>query len=260
MSESVPTNLPAMVPPRGSRLVVVGGCGGIGRVLVSAAAELGLEVAVVDLATSIGQFPPPEDVFSIACDATDETSVIAAFDEVTRRWGAIDHLVNFVGFTKERTLVEDMDLAYWQEVIDGCLTSAFLIARSSIPLLRLGNEPTLVNTSSSFGVLVRQSGYGPYASSKAAIINLTRALSTECNPGIRVNAIAPGIVETDFLVGGTGRERRGGNLDLDAVVEQIPLKRAGRPEDVAAMALFLASPAASYLTAQTIHINGGLWS
>ena len=252
--------LPAMVPPRGSRLVVFGGCGGIGRVLVGAAAELDLEVAVVDLAQSIRQFPPPEPVISIACDATDESSVTAAFEELSRRWGAIDHLVNFVGFTKERTPVEEMELAYWREVVDGCLTSAFLIARYGIPLLRLGNEPTLVNTSSSFGVLVRQSGYGPYASSKAAIINLTRALSTECNPDIRVNAIAPGIVETEFLVGGTGRERRGGNLELDAIVQQIPMKRAGRPEDVAAMALFLASPAASYITAQTIHINGGLWS
>ncbi len=249
-----------MVPPEGSRLVAFGGCGGIGRVLVRAALDNGLDVAVVDLAQSLREFPPPAGVISIACDATDESSVIAAFGELSERWGAIDHLMNFVGFTKERTNVEDMNLAEWQEVVDGCLTSAFLIARYGIPLLRLGTDSTLLNTASTFGVLVRQSGYGPYASSKAAIINLTRALSTECNPDVRVNAIAPGIVETEFLVGGTGRERREGNLELDAIVRQIPMQRAGRPEDVAAMALFLASPAASYITAQTIHINGGLWS
>lgn len=252
--------LPSMVPPAGSRLVVVGACGGMGRVLVRAGMELGLEVAVVDLARSFDEFPPPDGAMSVVCDATDETSVTAAFSHLDEQWGAIDHLVNFVGFTKERTPVEQMDLSDWQEIIDGCLTSAFLVARHGIPLLRRGHAPTLVNTSSTFGVLVRQSGYGPYAASKAAIINLTRALSTECAPEIRVNAIAPGLIDTEFLSGGTGRQRREGNLDFDAIVEGIPMKRIGRPEDIAAAALFLTSPAASYVTAQTIHVNGGLWS
>ena len=103
MEEAVSTVLPAMVPPRGLRLVVVGGCGGIGRVLVSAALEVGLDVAVVDLAQSIREFPPPADAFAVACDATDESSVAAAFTELNQRWGAIDHLVNLVGFTKERS-------------------------------------------------------------------------------------------------------------------------------------------------------------
>jgi len=260
MSDSAGAVLPAMVPPEGARLVVVGGCGGMGRVLVRAAQEIGLVVAVVDLPRSLEEFPPPEDALPIPCDATDESSVASAFAAIDERWGAVDHVVNFVGFTKERTSVEEMDLAEWQEIVDGCLTSAFLVARHGIPLLRRGEGPTLLNTSSTFGVLVRQSGYGPYASSKAAIINLTRALSTECNPQIRVNAIAPGLIDTEFLAGGTGRERRAGNLDFDAVVNELPMRRIGRPEDIAAMALFLASPAAGYVTAQTIHVNGGLWS
>lgn len=252
--------LPSMVPPPGSRLAVVGGCGGMGRVLVQAALEADLDVAVIDLAASHVEFPPPEGTVSIECDATDETSVGAAFDRLARRWEAIDHLVNFVGFTKTRIPVEEMDLAEWHEIVDGCLTSAFLVARHGIPLLRRGDQPTLLNTSSTFGVLVRQSGYGPYSAAKGAIINLTRALSTECNPEIRVNAIAPGLIDTEFLAGGTGRDRRENNLDFDAVVGGIPLRRIGRPEDIAAMALFLAGPAASYVTAQTIHVNGGLWS
>lgn len=80
------------------------------------------------------------------------------------------------------------------------------------------------------------------------------------SPAFVSRRIAPGIVDTEFLAGGTGRQRRGNNLALDAVVQQTPMRRAGGPEDVAAMALFLASPAASYITAQAIHINGGLWS
>lgn len=254
------TVLASMVPPAGSRLTVVGGCGGMGRVLVRAGLEIGLDIAVVDLARSFEEFPAPDGVTPVACDATDQASVASAFAQIEETWGAIDHLVNFVGFTKERTPVEEMELGEWQEIIDGCLTSAFLVARHGIPLLRRGDGPTLINTSSTFGVLVRQVGYGPYAASKAAIINLTRALSTECAPEIRVNAIAPGLVDTEFLAGGTGRQRREGNLDFDAIVEGIPMKRIGRPEDIVATALFLASPAASYVTAQTIHVNGGLWS
>jgi len=260
MSTNSDQILPSMVPPEGSRLVVIGGSGGMGRVLVKAAKEVDLQVAAIDLPKSLEEFPPPDNVWPIACDATDESSVAAAFDAINDRWGAVDHIVNFVGFTKKRVNVENMDLADWQEVVDGCLKSAFLVARYSIPLLRRGDEPTLLNTSSTFGVLVRQSGYGPYASSKAAIINLTRALSTECNPVIRVNAVAPGLIDTEFLSGGTGRERRPNNLDFDAIVESVPMRRIGRPEDIAAMALFLASPAASYVTGQTIHVNGGLWS
>ncbi len=252
--------LPSMVPVEGSRLVVVGGRGGMGRVMVRAGLQIGLQVAVVDLARSFEEFPVPDGVTALSCDATDEASVQAAFSEIGERWGAIDHIVNFVGFTKQRISIEDMELAEWREILDGCLTSAFLVARYGIPLLRLGTDPTLLNTSSTFGVRVAQTGYGPYSSSKAAIINLTRALSTECTPDIRVNAIAPGLTDTEFLSGGTGRERREGNLDFDAVVEALPMKRIGRPEDIVAMALFLASPAASYVTAQTIHVNGGLWS
>ena len=89
---------------------------------------------------------------------------------------------------------------------------------------------------------------------------MARGRRPNANPSIRVNAIAPGIVDTESLVGGTGRERRGDNLELDAVVQQIPMRRAGRTEDIAAMALFLANPAATCITAQTIHINGGLCS
>ena len=260
MKEMSGTILPRMVPPEGSRLAVIGGCGGMGRVLVQSAGEIGLRVVVVDLPDSLKEFPPPDGIWSIACDATDESSVAAAFEAIDNEWGALDHIVNFVGFTKTRTSIENMDLADWREIVDGCLTSAFLVAHYGIPLLRRGDAPTLLNTSSTFGVLVRQSGYGPYASSKAAIINLTRALSTECSPDIRVNAIAPGLIDTEFLAGGTGRERRTGNLDFDAIVEALPMRRIGRPEDIVAMVLFLASPAASYVTAQTIHVNGGLWS
>ncbi len=255
-----PAPLVTMTPPAGSRLVVVGGRGGMGRALVETANALDLRVAVIDLPRAFEEYPLDDDALAVACDATDPEQVRDAFQSVGQQWGAIDHIVNFVGFTTTRVPVEEMEIDAWQEVIDGCLTSAFLVARHGIPLLRQGTAPTLVNTSSTFGVLVRHPGYGPYATAKAGLINLTRALATECSPTIRVNAVAPGLVDTEFLDGGTGRERRARNLDPDAVVAGIPLGRIGRPADVVATALFLSGPAASYITAQTIHVNGGLWA
>ncbi|MDG2112458.1 MAG: SDR family oxidoreductase [Actinomycetota bacterium] len=251
-----------MVPARGSRLVVVGGCGGIGRRIVGAAVECDLDVTVVDLARSIGSNPPPTGVATIECDATSEAGVARAFAEVAKA-GPVDSVVNLVGFTKEQVRIEDMSLVEWQEIVDGCLTSAFLVSHHAIPLLRqsTGEGPaSLVHTSSTFGVLVRHDGYGPYSASKAAIINLVRALATECAPDVRVNAVAPGLVDTEFLQGGTGRDHKTSRIDRQAVVAGVPLERIGHPDDIASAALFLCSPAASYITAQTLHVNGGIWS
>jgi 3-oxoacyl-[acyl-carrier protein] reductase len=148
----------------------------------------------------------------------------------------------------------------WDEIIDGCLKSAFLVARARLPLLRRGHAPTLLNTSSTSGAMVRHAGYGLYATAKAGIINLTRVLARECAPVARINAVAPGLIDTEFLSAGTGRQRKASGVDREAVVATVPLERMGTPEDIAGAALFLASPAASYIAGQTLHVNGGIWS
>ncbi len=252
--------IPQLMPSAGSKMVVVGGCGGIGRQLVLTACAAQLDVIVVDLERSIEQFPPPENLTAISCDATQSSEVSAAFSDIEKRWGAIDHLVNFVGFTKEQIPIAEMEETEWDEIIDGSLKSAFLIARYGIPLLRQSGGGVLLNMASTFGVSVRHVGYGPYATAKAGIINLTRALACECAPHIRVNAIAPGLIDTEFLRGGTGREAKESRIDRDAVVQSVPMGRIGDPMDIVGTILFLASPAASYITSQTIHVNGGLWS
>lgn len=248
------------LPLPGSRLVVAGGCGGIGRALVAAAQSQGIDVTVLDLAVSIAAHPVPEGVRAIACDATDEQSVRQTFAAIEQAGPAIDALVNLVGFTKEQIPLEAMNAAEWDEIMDGTLRSAFLIARAAMPLLRRSGAGAIVNTSSTFGVRVPYPGYGPYSVAKAGIINLTRALATEGAPEVRANALAPGIVDTQFLRGGTGRKEKDSRVDQSAVLAGIPLKRLGRPEDMVGTLLFLCSPAAAYLTAQTIHVNGGLWS
>lgn len=248
-------------PALGHKLVVVGGCGGMGRSLVGLAQALGLKVAVLDIARSIEAFPPPEGVLALPCDVRNEAEVQAAFATLTQQWGAIDCLVNLAGYTGERVAVADMKTHEWDDILNTDLRGMFLVARAAAPLLQRsaaeGGSPAAVLVSSTFGVRVPHVGYAPYAASKAGVINLVRALSTEWAPGVRVNGIAPGVVDTAFLKGGTGRDVKATGLDMNRFLTGVPLGRLGQPEDIAQGILFLLSPAASYMTGQTIHINGG---
>ena len=249
-----------MVPRVGETIVVAGGCGGIGRCLVEAANEIGLNVIVLDLQRSIDGFPVPMGVTAIACDATRPVEIVAAFKEISSNFRVIDHFVNLVGFTKEQVNIADMVEDEWDEITNGTIKSAFLLVRAAIPLLRKSANPSILNTASTFGVQVTVAGYGPYSVAKAGIINFTRALAIEEAPHIRVNALAPGLIDTQFLKGGTGRDEKSSRIDKNRVVTGIPLQRIGTPDDLIGIMLFLASPAAAYITSQTIHVNGGLWS
>jgi 3-oxoacyl-[acyl-carrier protein] reductase len=227
---------------------------------VAAACERGLRVAIADLPQSIKQNPPPSEVIAIPCDASQGPQVQIVFEQLKAQWGHVRAVINLVGFTKEQVSVADMNEAEWDEIIDGSQRSAFLIAHHAYPLLSASAEGILINTSSTFGVSVPYAGYAPYGVAKAGIINLTRALATEFAPKIRVNAIAPGLIDTAFLQGGTGRPPKTSRVNADAALSKVALNRIGRPEDIAGMAMFLLSPAASYITSQTLHVNGGMWS
>lgn len=248
-------------PVAGARLVVVGGCGGMGRALVQSAVALGLRVAVLDIERSIAQYPPPEGVQALVCNIAQEDAVQAAFAHITSTWGAIDALVNLAGYTGERVRVEDMTAQEWDDIVNTDLRGMFLVARASAPLLRAsaaqGGAPAAVLVSSTFGVRVPHVGYGPYAASKAGVINLIRALATEWSPEIRVNGVAPGVIQTAFLTGGTGRDAKQTGIDMGRFVQGVPLGRVGQPFEIASTLLFLLSPAASYITGQTVHVNGG---
>lgn len=255
------SSLPSFVPEPARRMVVVGGCGGIGRALVSAARALSIEVKVMDTARAIDATPAQPGVDQIACDVSQEDQVQAAFDAIGATWGRIDALVNLAGYTGERIPVAEMPTREWDDIVNTDLRGMFLVARASAPWLRasaqLGMAPAVVLVSSTFGVMVPLVGYAPYATSKAGVINLVRALATEWAPAIRVNGLAPGVIETPFLQGGTGRAQKKSGLDVKHFLGGVPLQRLGQPEDIAAPLLYLLSPAASYLTGQTLHVNGG---
>jgi 3-oxoacyl-[acyl-carrier protein] reductase len=249
-------------PEKNRRVAVVGGAGGIGRALVEALTAQNARVAVLDLPASLARHKPSSGVRAHALDATDEAQVRKAFEALEDEWGGLDALVNLAGFTMEKAPVGGTKRATWDAVMDGNLTAAFLCCQAALPLLREGHDAAIVNMSS--GLAVKPApGYGPYSVAKAGVLALTRLLAAENAPAIRVNAIAPAAVDTAFLKGGTGR---GGDdataparLDLDAYLKTVPLARLAQPEDVTGPILFLLSPAAAYVTGQTLHVNGGLW-
>jgi 3-oxoacyl-[acyl-carrier protein] reductase len=247
---------PALHPAPGTRVAVAGGCGGIGRAVVRALLDSGARVTVLDLAASAARHPVPEGAAFVACDAREEASVTAAFAGL----GPLDAFVNLVGYTNERRLLENIQAAEWDELMGGNLRGAFLLNRAAIPLVRAGGESgRIVNFTSTFGVRVALPGYSAYAAAKAGIISMTQALAIECGPSIRVNAIAPGLTDTDFLRGGLSRPEKAVKIDPVAYGQTLPLKRAGRPEDLALAVLFLLGPGGDWITGQTLHVNGGLW-
>lgn len=248
-------------PPPRRRLVVAGGCGGMGQALVSAGVTLNLDVAVLDLPRSIESTPPVPGARYLACDVGDEDQVRAAMRRITDDWPTLDGLVNLAGFTGERIPIEAMATGEWDAIHNAGLRGAFLLAREAAPLLRRcareGGRPAAVLVSSTFAVRVPHAGYGPYATAKAGVLNLVRVLATEWAPDIRVNGIAPGVIETPFLSGGTGRAPKSTGLDLARFLGGVPLGRLGKAADIAGPILFLLGDAAAYITGQTLHVNGG---
>ena len=245
------TTLIQICPAPGSRVVVVGGCGGIGRAVVSALRAAGLSVAVLDLAASIQKHHVPDGVQALAVDASSEESVAAAFTKLD----GIDCLINLCGFKVEQKRIGELSPAQWDEGIAGNLRSAFLISQQAVRLMQTG---TIVHVSSGLGVY-GGSTFGSYAAAKSGINALTKTLAREYAPRIRANAVAPSYVDTAFGKGGTGRsaEDQTETLDRDKYISGIPLARLANPEDIVGPIMFLAGPASGYMTGQILHINGG---
>ena len=247
------------VPAAGRRLLVAGGCGGIGRELVSQALALGLRVAVLDLASSIAAHPDPR-ITSIAFDAADLVSVDGAVAKAAEALGGIDDCVNLVGFMTPMKPLAQTSPPVWDEVIRGNLDSAFYLSRAVLPHLQRGDGGSLVHTASGLGAWPRPN-YGAYGPAKAGVLLLTRELALEHAPMVRVNAVAPGAVDTAFLRGCTGRsdEQQASTLDEAVYRKLVPLGRIATAADVVGPILFLLSPAAGYMTGQTLFINGGAY-
>ena len=247
-------------PAPGARMVVVGGCGGIGRALVAACLELDLKVAVLDLPQSLHAHPPANECLQHALDATDEDQVKAAFAAVNAAWGGCDVLVNLCGFTNDFAPVAGLSTEIWDAITDASLRATFLCARAALPLLKTSQYASIIHTASGLA-FKGLPGTAPYGAAKAGVIALSKSLANENAPDIRVNVVAPGAVDTPFLRGGTSRggedESKDTHIDTARYADATPLKRLAVADDVVAPILFLAGDGARFITGQVIHINGG---
>jgi len=244
-----------LAPPRGAKLLIVGGCGAIGRTLTATALGLDLKVCVADLPQSIAAHPVPEGAESVTLDATVPDQVDDAVAEAARLLGGIDGLVSLPGFANRAAKADELSAEEWDATLAGNLRSIFLCAKAAMPFLHRSPAGAIVNMSSGQGVRPLPE-FSAYSAAKAGVIALTKSLAAEHAP-VRANAVAPGAVATAFFTGGTGRQRRGSTFDIDAYARTVPLGRAATPEDIAGPILFLLGPGAAFVNGQVLHINGG---
>jgi 3-oxoacyl-[acyl-carrier protein] reductase len=224
----------------GRRALVTGGAGGIGRAIAQAFAAEGAEVVVADVAP---------DPFAVRADVADEAQVLALFRTVEERLGGLDILVNNAGILIEKPLLETTT-AEFDRLIGVNLRGAFLVGREALRLMSREGAGRVINIASELAYLGR-ANCSVYCASKGAILAMTRSWAREFAPGILVNAIAPGPTDTPMLGPGSTPPE---TLAKEAL---IPLGRIGRPEEIAAAAVFLAGPGATFMTGQCISPNGG---
>lgn len=241
----------------GKTALITGGSRGIGKAIAIAFAETGANVAFSDLAydDSAKELEKELAAFGVrakgyASDASSFADSAHLVKEVVEEFGSIDILVNNAGITRD-TLMMRMTEEMWDDVLRINLKSAFNLCKAAQPFMLKQRKGSVINMSSVVGI-GGNAGQANYAASKAGMIGFTKSLAQEIGArNVRVNAIAPGFIETEMTA----------KLPEDVKkqwAEQIPLKRAGKPEDVANMAIFLASDMASYVTGQVFTVCGGM--
>jgi len=240
----------------GQRALVTGAASGIGRAIAIALAAEGAAVAIADLAdaaksaeTVAGIEQAGGSAFALRADVADEAQVLALFADAVPRLGGLDIAVNCAGILFEKPLLETA-AGEFDRLIAVNLRGTFLVGREALRVMTRQRRGRVINIASELAYLGCER-MSVYCASKGAVVSLTRSWAREFAPDILVNAIAPGPTDTPMLttdhmeaatVAGSGN---------------VPLGRIGRPAEIAAAAVFLASPANSYMTGQCISPNGG---
>ena len=190
----------------------------------------------------------------VGFDVTKEDPVTKNITAIGEKYGRIDVLVNNAGGLGGRARFEEMTTEFYRFVMALNLDSVFFASRAAIPFLKKGDNPTIINYTSNAGWNAGGPGAGMYGTSKAAVHTITRALAKDlAEYGIRVNAVSPGTIDTDFHIGIKSTKPE----VFKSWAKNIMLGRLGQPEDVAGVVAFLASKDAAFLTAETIQVGGG---
>ena len=236
--------------------IVTGSSQGLGKAMAIELARNGAKVACVarnaeklaNTVAEIAAFGGVSEAFS--CDVKDRASVDKVVDDVAEKWGRLDILVNNAGVTRD-TLLPRMSDDEWDDVIITNLRGSFLFARAASRHMLRARYGRIINISSVSGIM-GNAGQTNYSASKAGLIGFGRSLSRElAGRNVTVNAVAPGFIESEMT-------KILGPTIIDEVKKRIPAKRIGTADDVAAAVVFLASSAASYITGQTLVVDGGM--
>jgi 3-oxoacyl-[acyl-carrier protein] reductase len=230
-------------------VIVTGGARGIGEAVIVAFLEEGARAVSIDL---VEPEAPQERTRYLTADIGDLGAVEAAFADIDAHEGRVDVLVNNAGIQRVG-LTDEIDPATWRSVIDVHLFGTYHCSREALRRMRRQGSGAIVSVASAAGSLGLP-GRGPYSAAKGAISSLTRVMAVEyAELGIRANAVAPGPVHTKLVEQGF----RDGSISRDALTSEIPMRRLGTVEEIARVIRFLASDDASYVTGQTILVDGG---
>ncbi len=240
----------------GKTAIVTGASRGIGKSISEVLAEYGAQLVCVSRTTDAVQSVAEKiqanggKAIGMPCDVSDASSVSNLIKKVQDQFESIDILINNAGITRDG-LIMRMSGDDWDTVLDINLKGAFHTIKSVARPMMKQRSGRIINISSVVG-LTGNAGQANYAASKAGIVGLTKSMAQELAPrGITVNCIAPGYIETDMTDSLSDEVK-------EEIMKQIPLGRIGKSEEVAAMALFLSSNEAEYITGQTVTVDGGM--
>jgi NAD(P)-dependent dehydrogenase (short-subunit alcohol dehydrogenase family) len=230
---------------QGRRIVITGAASGIGKATALLFAKEGASLALFDLdRQGVEATARLTGGHGFATDVASEDATTDAAERAAKALGGLDGLVNAAGIMRTGPMLET-PLSVWRQVLEANLTGTYVVSRACLPWLINATGATIVNIASGAGLLPNAPGLTAYAASKGGVVNLTRAMAAELAPGIRVNSVCPGMVDTPMADGHRGN------------VGNYALKRIGAPDEIAQVILFLTSAEGSYVTGAALAADGG---